>query len=178
MKELQEIEAEQRKDADKEEQEFLSAQAVQETKALAAKKAAQKAKIARMKRKHELQRHNAEAKLQLLKMEQQEEAESALKDQEAVVLQGSHESKDETEQLESILEKGRKEASIMQVGKEPSEPRKTSPEVEKILKEKEGEVDNMKDKNCSNEKKVEELLKPTKVESNLKKVLNEGLKEK
>lgn len=135
-----------------------------------------------MKRKHELQRHNAEAKLQLLKMEQQEEAESALKDQEAVVLQGSHVSKDEIDsdqkQLESILEKGRKEASIMQVGKEPSEPRKTSPEVEKILKEKEGEVDNMKDKNCSNEKKVEELLKPTKVESNLKKVLNEGLKEK
>jgi len=85
MKELQEIEAEQRKDADKEEQEFLSAQAIQETKALAAKKAAQKAKIARIKRKHEFERHNAEAKLQLFKMQQQEEAESALKDEEAVL---------------------------------------------------------------------------------------------
>ena len=91
MKELQEIEAEQRKDADKEEQEFLSAQAIQETKALAAKKAAQKAKIARIKRKHELERHNAEAKLQLFKMQQQEEAESALKDQEAA-LEGDHQS--------------------------------------------------------------------------------------
>ena len=49
-----------------------------------------------MKRKHELERHNAEAKLQLFKMEQQEEAESALKDQQAA-LEGAHESKDSTD---------------------------------------------------------------------------------
>lgn len=41
----------------------MAAKAEQEKKALAAKKAAQKAKIARIKRKHELERHNAEAKL-------------------------------------------------------------------------------------------------------------------
>ena len=92
MKELQEIEAEQRKDADREEQEFLSAQATQETKALGAKKAAQKAKIARLKRKHELQRHNAEAKLQLFKMEQQEEADKALNLQQ-VALEADQEDK-------------------------------------------------------------------------------------
>jgi len=57
-------------------------------------------------------------------------------------------------------------------------PKKTSPEVEAIVKEKEKEVDNMKDKNCANEKKVKEIENKTKPESNLKKVLNEGLKEK
>ena len=66
-----------------------------------------------MKRKHELERHNAEAKLQLFKMEQQEEAESALKDQQAA-LEGAHESKDSTDsdqkQLESILDSGRAQA--------------------------------------------------------------------
>jgi hypothetical protein len=43
------------------EQEFLAAQAVQETKAAAAKKAAAKANLARLKRKHELSRRKAEA---------------------------------------------------------------------------------------------------------------------
>ena len=132
-----------------------------------------------MKRKHELERHNAEAKLQLFKMEQQEEAESALKDQQAA-LEGAHESKDSTDsdqkQLESIINSGR--AQAMQVGETKDPPRKTDPAVEAIVKQKEGEVDNMKDKNCSNEDKVKEMLKPTKVESNLKKVLKEGLKEK
>jgi hypothetical protein len=41
----------------------------------------------------------------------------------------------------------------MAVEKKP-DVRKTSPEVDKIVKEKEAEVDNMKDKNCENEKKV------------------------
>ena len=66
----------------------------------------------------------------------------------------------------------------MQVGEAKEPPRKTDPAVEAIVKQKEGEVDIMKDKNCSNEDKVKEMLKPTKVESNLKKVLKEGLKEK
>ena len=43
------------------EQEFLAAQAVQETKAAAAKKAAAKANLARLKRKHELSRRKAES---------------------------------------------------------------------------------------------------------------------
>lgn len=38
-----------------------------------------------MKRKHELERHNAEAKLQLFKMEQQEESEKALSLQQATL---------------------------------------------------------------------------------------------
>jgi hypothetical protein len=50
------------------EQEFLAAQAVQETKAAAAKKAAAKANLARLKRKHELSRRKAEAQLQMLKV--------------------------------------------------------------------------------------------------------------
>jgi len=50
-------------EAEKMEQEFLAAQAVQETKAAAAKKAAAKANLARLKRKHELSRRKAEAQL-------------------------------------------------------------------------------------------------------------------
>lgn len=46
-----------------------------------------------MKRKHELERHNAEAKLQLFKMEQQEEAETALKEQQ-MALEVGQESKE------------------------------------------------------------------------------------
>jgi len=47
----------------------LEAQAKQEVKAAIAKRAAQKANIARIKRKHELQRRNAEAKLKMFKMQ-------------------------------------------------------------------------------------------------------------
>jgi len=63
LKVLQEEEATQKLEAEKMEQEFLSAQAIQETKAAAAKKAAAKANLARLKRKHELSRRKAEAQL-------------------------------------------------------------------------------------------------------------------
>jgi len=167
MKELQEIEAEQRKDADKEEQEFLSAQAIQETKALAAKKAAQKAKISRIKRKHELERHNAEAKLQLFKMQQQEEAETALKDEE-VALETSHESKEvEVEgdagssQLEAMLQKGKSEENKIELptGRFAPIVKKPMPEVDIIVKKAEEKEDPMKKENCEKVKKAEELEK-------------------
>ena len=68
MKILQEEEAAKKAEADEREQEFLQAQAAQETKAAAAKKAAAQANLARLKRKHGLQRRNAEAKLKMLKI--------------------------------------------------------------------------------------------------------------
>ena len=68
MKLLQEEEAAKKAEAEEREQEFLQAQAAQETKAAAAKKAAAQANLARLKRKHELQRRNAEAKLKMLKI--------------------------------------------------------------------------------------------------------------
>ena len=70
MKLLQEEEAAKKAEAEEREQEFLQAQAVQETKAAAAKKSAAQANLARLKRKHELQRRNAEAKLKMLKIKQ------------------------------------------------------------------------------------------------------------
>jgi hypothetical protein len=53
---LQAEEAAQKCEAESKEQEFLAAQAIQEAKQAAARKAAAKANLARLKRRNELQR--------------------------------------------------------------------------------------------------------------------------
>ena len=50
-------------EAEQKEQEYLAAAAIQETKQAAARKAAARANLARIKRKHELERRKAESKL-------------------------------------------------------------------------------------------------------------------
>ena len=66
LKLLQEEEAAKKAEAEAREQDFLQAQAAQETRAAQAKHAAAEANLARLKRSHELQRRNAEAKMKML----------------------------------------------------------------------------------------------------------------
>lgn len=65
-------------EAEQKEQEFLAAQAIQETKQAAARRAAAKANLARLKRRNELQRTQAEAQLKLLRIHHQNEVESMM----------------------------------------------------------------------------------------------------
>ena len=75
LKLLQEEEAAKKANAEASENEFLQAQASQETRAAQAKKAAAQANLARLKRSHELQRRNAEAKMKMLQIQQEAEIE-------------------------------------------------------------------------------------------------------
>ena len=78
LKLLQEEEAAKKQEAEIREQEFLMAQAVQEKKAATAKHAATRANLARLKRKDAIMKRNAEAKLKILKLQQETELEKLM----------------------------------------------------------------------------------------------------
>ena len=115
-------------------------------------------------------------------MQQQEEAESALKDQE-VALEGDHQSdpnEAQKDKLQDMLQKGRSEASRVEVPSAISADPKPETTVEKIVKLEKEAPNEMEKEECATKKASEELKvkEVTKVESNLKKVLKDGLKEK